>query len=96
MVHPQPQPNPIQQIAKLSLTVSTDRVALYSFVCPSVRPSPWWHLHLSPPYDFLDHTNHIFSESLSSGDDIDQDKHLQKYKYKDRHTDTDKYKYLIY
>ena len=33
--------------------------------------SPWWHLHLSPSYDVLNHTNHIFSESLSSGDDTD-------------------------
>ena len=33
--------------------------------------SPWRHLHLSPSYDVLNHTNHIFSESLSSGDDTD-------------------------
>ena len=39
-----------------------------SFVRSSVRPSAWWHLHLSPLYDVLDHTNHIFSESSSSGD----------------------------
>ena len=44
------------------------------FVCLS----PWWHLHLSPSNDVLDHTNHIFSESLSSGDDNDRDKYLQK------------------
>ena len=73
-----------QQIAKLSLTVSIDRVALYSLVRLSVRLSPWWHLHLSPPCDVLDHTNHIFSESLSSGDDNDRD----KYKYKDTHIQT--------
>ena len=72
-----------QQIAKLSLTVSIDRVALYSLVRLSVRLSPWWHLHLSPPCDVLDHTNHIFSETLSSGDDIDRDEDLQKDKYKD-------------
>ena len=29
----------------------------------------WLHLHLSPPYDVPDHPNHIFSESLSSGND---------------------------
>ena len=44
---------------------------------------------------FLDHTKHIFSESLSSGDDNDQDKDLQKDKYKDTHTDRDKYKVLF-
>ena len=37
--------------------------------CLSVCLSPWRHLHLSPPYDVLDHTDHIFSESLSSGYD---------------------------
>ena len=35
-------------------------------------------------YDVLDHTNHIFSESLSSDDDNDRDKDLQKDKYKDK------------
>ena len=30
-------------------------------------------LHLSPLYDVPDHTNHIFSESLSSGYDNDRD-----------------------
>ena len=39
-------------------------------------------------YDVLDHTNHIFSESLSSGDDIDRDEDLQKDKYKDKDTQT--------
>ena len=42
--------------------------------------------HLSQPYDVLDHTNHIFSESLSSGDDNDRDEYLQK--DKDTHTQT--------
>ena len=42
----------------------------------------------SPSYDVLDHTNHIFSESLSSGDDNDQDEDLQKDKYKDKDTQT--------
>ena len=54
----------------------------------------WMLCYLSPSYDVLDHTNHIFSESLSSGDDNDQDKDLQKDKYKDTHTDKDKYKVL--
>ena len=63
-------------------------VALYSLVCLSVRPSAWWHLHLSPLYDVLDHTNHIFSESSSSGDDNDWDEELQKDKYKDKDTQT--------
>ena len=44
-----------------------------------------WHLHLSPPYDVLDH---IFSENLSSGDDNDWDENLQKDKDKDTHTQT--------
>ena len=38
-------------------------------------------------------TNHIFSESASSGDDNDRDKDIQKGKYKDKE-DTDKYKVL--
>ena len=60
----------------------------YSETNKFVRSSPWWHLHLSPPYDVLDHTNHIFSESLSSGDHIDGDEDLQKDKYKDKDTQT--------
>ena len=39
-------------------------------------------------YDVLDHTNHIFSERLSSGDDIDGDEDLQKDKYKNKDTQT--------
>ena len=42
----------------------------------------------SPLYDVLDHTNHIFSESLSSGDDIDRDEDLQEDNYKDKDTQT--------
>ena len=61
----------------------TSTVFTLLFVCLS---SPWWHLHLSPSYDVLDHTNHIFSESLSSGDDNDRDEYLQK--DKDTHTQT--------
>ena len=45
-------------------------------------------LHLSPLYDVPDYTNHIFSESLSSGDDNDRDEYLQKDKYKDKDTHT--------
>ena len=45
-------------------------------------------LHLSPLYDVPDHTNHIFSESISSGDDNDRDEDLQKDKYKDKDTQT--------
>ena len=52
-----------------------------------VIPPPTFY-HLSPLYDVLDHTNHIFSESLSSGDDNDRDKYLQKDKYKDKDTHT--------
>ena len=37
-------------------------------------------------YDVLNHTNHIFSESLSSGDDNDRDGYLKK--DKDTHTQT--------
>ena len=43
------------------------------------------------PFRCLD-TNHIFSESLSSGDDNDRDEYLQK--DKDTHTDKGKYKVL--
>ena len=57
-------------IAKLSLTVSIDWEALSSLV------------YLSIPFistdDILDHTNHIFSESLSSGNDKDQDEDIRK------------------
>ena len=45
-------------------------------------------LHLSPLYDVPDHANHIFSESLSSGDDNDRDEDLQKDKYKEKDTQT--------
>ena len=53
-------------IAKLSLPASKGWVALSSLVRRS--PSSFvrrvaWHLHLSPLYDVLDHTNHRFSES---------------------------------
>ena len=51
-------------IAKLSIYTALSSL----FGCPA-----WKHLHLSPLYDVLDHTNHIFSESLSSSDDNDQD-----------------------
>ena len=36
------------------------------------------------------HTNHIFSESLLSGDDNDRDEDLQKNIYKDKDTQTQK------
>ena len=48
---------------------------------PSLLPT---FNHLSPLYDVLDHTNHIFSERLSSGDDNDREEDLQKVKYKDK------------
>ena len=51
-------------------------------------------LHLSPLYDVPDHANHIFSESLSSGDDNDRDEYLKKDKYKYKDTDKDKYNVL--
>ena len=68
-------------------TMSIDWVALSSFV------SLLSHLVTSPfistaLYDVLDHTKHIFSESLSSGDDNDWDEELQKDKYKDTQTQT--------
>ena len=62
---------------------STIFTCVYMSVCDQ-----GWHLHLSPPHDVLDHANHIFSESLSSGDDIDRDENLQKDKYKDKGTQT--------
>ena len=51
------------------------------------------HSSINKLYDVVDHTNHIFSESLSSGDDNDQDEDLQKDKDKD--TQTQKKKMLI-
>ena len=62
-------------------------LALYSHVRVCVCDQAW-HFHLSPPYDVLDHANHIFYESLSSCDDIDRDKDLQKDKYEDKDTQT--------
>ena len=53
-------------------------------------------LHLSPLYDVPDHTNHIFSESLSSGYDNDRDEDLQKDKYKDKDTQTQTQKMAEY
>ena len=51
----------------------------------------WLHLHLSPPYDILDHTTHIFYESLSFGNGNAEDKDIQKYK----DNDTYKHKYKV-
>ena len=66
-------------------------------VCLSVYAQAL-HPNFSPLYDVLDQTNHVFSESLSSGDDNDQDKHIEKDKdtnkdmNKDTNKDKDKYK----
>ena len=47
-------------------------------------------------YVVLDHTNHIFSESFSSGDDNDRDEYLQKRQIqRQRHTYIDKDKYKV-
>ena len=65
-------------------------LALYSHVRPTVTHRDISiYLHRSQ-YDVLDHTNHIFSEGLSSGDDIARDEDVQKhkYKYKDNSTQT--------
>ena len=56
-------------------------------VCLSVQISDIL-LHMSPLYDVPDHTNHIFSERLSSGDENDRDEDLQKDKYKGKDTQT--------
>ena len=53
-----------------------------------------WHPTFSQLYDVLDQTNHIFSESLSSGDGIDGVEDLQKDRDKDKDTHTDKYNVL--
>ena len=37
--------------------------SIFPCCCSFVRPDRW-HLHFSPLYDVLDHTNHTFSESL--------------------------------
>ena len=79
---------PINVFYFLRILLKLHRIlALYSHVCLYVCVQAW-HFHLSPPYDVLDHTNHIFSESLSSGDDIGRDEDLQKDKYKDKDTQT--------
>ena len=46
-------------------------------VCPCVTKRDI-SIYLHRMYDVLDHTNHVFSESLSSGDDNDRDEYLQK------------------
>ena len=56
-------------------------------VCPCVTKRDI-SIYLHRMYDVLDHTNHVFSESLSSGDDIDRDEHKDKYKDKDTQTKT--------
>ena len=55
----------IEDIFIFANSVHTSQNSSTIFTCVSVRDQAW-HLHLSPPYDVLDHTNHIFSESLSS------------------------------
>ena len=64
-----------------------DLLTSFIFTFPVVCLSPWSHLHLSPSYHVLDH---IFTESLSSGDNNDREEYLQKDKYKgkDTHTQT--------
>ena len=52
-------------------------------------PSQVLLLNLSPLCDVLYHTNHIFSENLSSSDDNDQHKDIQKDK------DVEKYTYKV-
>ena len=75
----------IYNVCETQLQVSISSIFPCLFICLS---SPWWHIHLSPSYDVLDYTNHIFSESLSSGDDNYWDEDLQKDKYKDKDTQT--------
>ena len=85
----------IEDIFIFANSVHTSQNSSTIFTCVSVRDQAW-HLHLSPPYDVLDQTNHIFSESLSSGDDIGQNKDLQKRQIqRQRHPDTDKDKYKV-
>ena len=50
---------------------------------------------VSPLYDVLDHTNHTFSESLSSGDGNDQDKDTKRQIQRQRHKDTDQDMYKV-
>ena len=49
-------------------------------------PSQVLLLNLSPLYDVLYHTSHIFSENLSSTDDNDQHKDIQKDKDVEKYT----------
>ena len=60
---------------------------LQLFVCSFVRRCPS-RIGTCSLFDVLDHTNHIFYEGLSSGDDNDRDEDLQKDKYKDKNTHT--------
>ena len=84
----------IARIAKPIPIVIENRDSHYILnVCPCVCLSVHicdilFALHLCPIYDVPDHTNHIFSESLSSGDDNDRDEDLQKDNYKDKDTQT--------
>ena len=58
----------------------------------SVRPSPWWHLHLSPPYDVLDKP-YLFWKLIIWWWRWPRQRHTKR--QRQRHTDTDKYKYKV-
>ena len=69
-----------------SINISQNSSSIFTCMYVCVQA---WHFHLSPPYDVLDHTYHIFSESLSYGNNIDGDGDLQKDKDTQTQTKTD-------
>ena len=68
---------------------STSRIHTIFWMCVCTFVTSFsFSICLNYIYDVSDHTNHIFSEILSSGDDNDWDKDLHKDYYKDKDTQT--------
>ena len=70
------------------------RLSSTIFPCSFVVVPHRWHLHLSPLYDVLDHTNHTFSESSWSRDIKTDISKCLMHKY--TNTNTQIHKYSIY
>ena len=71
------------QLRNSALSVNLLRSSIFT-LCSSFVAT----MVTSPFISIVDHTDHIFFESLSSGDNIDGDEDLQKDKYKDTQTKT--------
>ena len=78
------QPSSIQRLSSSIFPCSSS-----SFVCPS-------RMVTSPLYDFLDHTNHTFSESSWSKDIKTDISKCLMHKYTNTNTQIHKYSCLLY